>query len=79
MGIYAEDLLNDYGDDRDEVFQEINNLYRITIVHRKNNSRHWSNVIEASSPKDCQTIFRRDFLNIRKEYSHEYALAVQKL
>lgn len=79
MGVYAEDLLHDFATEGDKVFKKTKGMYRINIVHRITMEVFWTEKIKASSPKDCQTVFRRDFPQIRKQFTHEYALQVIEL
>ena len=75
MGEIAEESAYEYRED----FKEIKDRFKVEIVHRKNLTVHWETKMNAKSPEECQQIFRKDFQNIRKKYSHDYALRCTRI
>lgn len=85
MGLEAEDLKEDYSQEFAEegvehiVWTPLEIEYEVSIVHRRTHEIMWTGVVTASSKRDAQSEFRKQYPHIRSQYSHEYGLAIRKL
>lgn len=73
MGELAEDSL--YEDDRIFKLQKPKHkLFEVKVVKRDTMEVFWKTTMVAKTPKECQSIFRKDYSHIRNQYNHSFAL-----
>lgn len=87
MGDYAEDLKNDFELEFNErhgfvepiIMIPLESEFEVSIIHLKTGICYWTGIVTASSKKDAQRQFRKEYSHIRNQYTHEYGLGIKLL
>ena len=77
-GIFANEFSEDPEDmeDIEPVFASRLAEYEVRVMHTKEVA--WTGTVMATSKKDAQSVWRREYPHIRSQYTHEYGLGIRR-
>lgn len=53
--------------------------YQVKVMHRKTNEVVWAGIVKASSGKDAQKQWRKEYPQVRIKYDHSYCLIISRI
>ena len=78
-GIFAQEFDEEFIDDPIFWIPSDKKHYLVKVMHRKTHNIVWTGIVKASSGKDAQIQWRKEYPHIRSQYTHEYCLAISKI
>jgi hypothetical protein len=53
--------------------------FSIKLVERKSLIKHWEGTVSATSKKHAQSVWRKQYAEIRSQYDHSYTLIIEEI
>ncbi len=77
-GIFSEEFFRDEKPDFARFSPMKKRDFCVKVVKRSNLEVFWTGTVVATSPKNAQTEFSKQYPSVRSQYDHSYALLISR-
>lgn len=75
-GIFSQEFFEDEDPDFPRFSPMKKREFCVKVVKRSTLEVFWTGTVRATSPKNAQTEFRKQYPSVRSQYDHSYALLI---